>query len=125
MIRSCAIQFYYENGTLAQLFSTFNSNLSTGADIAGDRGRIRLTHRFLGPTTGMEYYPDIVDSREMISFEKAKGNGYEYEAQHVTDCLRKGLKESPVIKHSDTLLLMETLDRIRTQAKIHYPADDH
>ncbi len=121
----CAIQFYYKNGALAQLFSTFNSNLATGADIAGDQGRIRLTHRFLGPTTSMEYYPGIVDSREVIPFEKAKGNGYEYEAQHVTNCLLEGLKESPVIKHADTLLLMETLDRIRAKAKIHYPADDH
>lgn len=121
----CAIQFHYKNGTLAQLFSTFTSNLSTGADIAGDRGRIRLTNRFLGPTTSIEYYPGIVDSREIIPFEKANGNGYEYEAQHVTDCLLKDLKESPILKHSDTLLLMETLDRIRAKAGIHYPADDH
>jgi predicted dehydrogenase len=121
----CAIQFHYKNGTLAQLFSTFTSNLSTGADIAGDQGRIRLTHRFLGPTTSMEYYPGIIDSQEVLPFEKAKGNGYEYEAQHVTDSLLKGLKESPILKHTDTLLLMETLDRIRAKAGIHYPADDH
>ncbi len=55
--RQCAMQFYYRNGTLAQLFSTLSSNLSTGADIAGDHGRIRLTHRFHGPTTNLEYYP--------------------------------------------------------------------
>ncbi len=121
----CAIQFHYHNGMLAQLFSTFASNLSTGADIGGDRGRIRLTHRFHGPTTNLEYYPDIVDSCQHIEFEKALGTGYEYEAQHVTDCLLKGLKESPVMKHADTLLLMETLNRIRAKAGIYYPADDH
>lgn len=121
----CAMQFSYKNGAFAQLFCTFNSNLSTGADIAGDKGRIRMTHRFLGPTTELEYYPDVVDSRQSISLEKAKGFGYEYEAQHVTDCLLNNLKESPIVKHADTLLLMETLDRIRAEAKIHYPADDH
>jgi predicted dehydrogenase len=121
----CAMQFYYRNGALAQLFSTLTSNLSTGADIAGDHGRIRLTHRFHGPTTNLEYYPDIVDSCQNISFEKASGNGYEYEAQHVTDCLLNGLTESPVLKHTDTLLLMETVDRIRAKAGLHYPADDH
>ncbi|MBI1768592.1 MAG: Gfo/Idh/MocA family oxidoreductase [Bacteroidetes bacterium] len=121
----CAIQFSYGSGAFAQLFCSFNSNLSTGADIAGDKGRIRLTQRFLGPTTEIEYYPGIVDSRELIPFERAKGNGYEYEAQHVTDCLLNNLKESPIVKHADTLLLMETLDRVRTEAKIHYPADDH
>lgn len=121
----CAIQFNYRNGTLAQLFSTFTSNLSTGADISGDQGRIRLTHRFHGPTTNLEYYPTTVDTAQKVEFEKTLGTGYEYEAQHVTDCLLQGLKESPVMKHADTLLLMETLDRIRAKAGIHYPADDH
>jgi len=121
----CAIQFHYGDGTLAQLFCTFNSNLSTGADIGGDQGRIRLTHRFHGPTTNLEYYPTTVDSCQRIEFEKALGTGYEYEAQHVTDCLLRDLTESPVMKHADTLLLMETLDRIREKAGIHYPADDH
>ncbi|MBS1559711.1 MAG: Gfo/Idh/MocA family oxidoreductase [Bacteroidetes bacterium] len=121
----CAIQFFYKNGALAQLFSSFLSNLSTGADIGGDKGRIRLTHRFHGPTTHLEYYPGIVDTCESIPFEATKGFGYEYEAQHVTDCLLQNLTESPVITHADSILLMETLDRIRVQANIHYPADDH
>ncbi len=121
----CAMQFNYHNRAIAQLFSTFTSHLSTGADLGGDKGRIRLTHRFHGPTTHLEYYPGIVDTREVIPFEAAKGNGYEYEAQHVTDCLINGLTESPMMKHSDSLLLMETLDRIRTKAGIHYPADNH
>ncbi len=121
----CAMQFSYRGGAFAQLFCTFNSNLATSADIAGDKGRIRMTHRFLGPTTILEYYPDVVDSRQTIPFEKAMGFGYEYEGQHVTDCLLNNLKESPIVKHADTLLLMETLDRVRDEAKIRYPADDH
>ncbi len=121
----CAIQFRYHNGAVAQLFSTFTSNLSTAADIGGDQGRIRLTHRFHGPTTNLEYYPGTVDTCEPLPFEKAMGTGYEYEAQHVTDCLLKGETESPIMKFADTLLLMETLDRIREKAGLRYPADDH
>jgi predicted dehydrogenase len=96
------------------------SNFNT---IAGDRGRIRFTHRFHGPTTQVEFYPNTVDSLEVLPFERAKGNGYEYEAQHVTDCLQKGLTESPVRKLDDTLMLMEILDTIRKKAGIKYPAD--
>jgi predicted dehydrogenase len=118
-----AVQFKYNNGTLAQLFSSFTSNMATGADINGDAGRIRLTHRFHGPTTQVEYYAGAVDTKETIDIETVKGNGYEYEAQHVTDCLLAGLKESPIMKFSDTLLLMETLDRIRAKAAIVYPHD--
>jgi predicted dehydrogenase len=119
----CSIQFQYNNGAIAHLFSTFASDLATGADIAGDRGRIRLTHRFHGPTTQLEFYPTSVDSQEVLPFEKAKGNGYEYEAQHVTDCLQKGLVESPIRKLDDTLVLMEILDTIRKKAGIKYAAD--
>ena len=120
----CSIQFRYDNGAMANLFSSFASNLATGADIAGDSGRLRKTHRFHGPTTQLEYYPGIVDSREQIDFEKVKGNGYEYEAQHVTDCLQNGLSESPLRTLDDTLLLMEVLDQIRLKAGIHYPIND-
>lgn len=119
----CAIRFQYKNGAIAQLFCTFASNLATGADIAGDQGRIRLTHRFHGPTTQLEYYPGIVDTREAIDFEKAKGNGYEYEALHVNECLNSNLTESPVLTHNLTLLLMQTLDEIRAKAGIKYSTD--
>ncbi|MFN8888073.1 MAG: Gfo/Idh/MocA family protein [Cyclobacteriaceae bacterium] len=120
----CAVQFRYHSGATAQLFSSFQSHLATGADIVGDHGRLRLTHRFHGPTTQLEFYPSTVDTREVIPFELAKGFGYEYEAQHVTDCLLNNLKESSVRKLEDTLLLMETLDRIRKKMGLHYPADD-
>ena len=119
----CSIQFKYNNGAIANLFSSFATNLATGADIAGDQGRLRLTHRFHGPTTKLEFYPGVVDSKQTIAFEKAKGNGYEYEAQHVTDCLKKGLTESPLRTHIDTLILTQTLDQIRSIVGIRYQAD--
>ncbi|MFN7235075.1 MAG: hypothetical protein ACK5U1_11490, partial [Cyclobacteriaceae bacterium] len=60
---------------------------------------------------------------QLIETERAKGNGYEYEARHVTKCLQQGLTESPVRPLRDTLLLMETLDAIRKQMGLVYPAD--
>lgn len=118
----CAIWFQYKSA-IAQLFCSFASNLATGADIGGDKGRIRLTHRFHGPTSNLEYYPGIVDTRESIDFEKAKGHGYEYEIQHVNECLQQGLMESPILTHERTLLLMQTLDIIRAKAGIKYGVD--
>jgi predicted dehydrogenase len=119
----CAMRFHYRTGAIAHLFSSFTTNLASGADIAGDSGRLRLTHRFHGPTARLEFYPDVVDSRQVIETAAAKGFGYEYEIQHVTDCLLKGLTESPVRPHGDTLLLMETLDRIRAIIGLSYPED--
>lgn len=119
----CAITFRYKNGKMAQLFSTFSSNLATEADINGNQGRIRLTSRFYEPSTQIEYYPARVDSKTIIPFEKPAGWGYHYEIRHVHECIRQGLNESPVMTHADSIMLMETLDAIRKKAGIIYPAD--
>jgi len=120
----CAVTFRYNNGAMAQLFSTFASNLATEADIGGTQGRIRLTTRFYEPSSTFELYTGRADSKEIIAIPKEPGFGYQYEARHVNDCLRNGLTESPVMTFADTLLLMETLDTIRKIAGIRYPADD-
>ena len=119
----CSITFKYKGGEMAHLFSSFHSELANEADICGNLGRIRLGTRFFAPDTTIEYYSDKPDSREIIPFDKEPGYGYQYEARHVQDCLSRGLTESPVMTLEDTLLQMETLDRIREAAGIVYPHD--
>jgi predicted dehydrogenase len=119
----CAILFKYADGAMAQLFSSFSTNLATEADINGDKARIRLTTRFYEPGTTIEFYPGKVDSRQVIAYHREPGFGYQFEARHVSDCLRMGLTESPVMSFQDSLLLMETLDRIREVAGIKYDVD--
>ncbi len=109
----CAILFKYDNGAYAQLFSSFCTQLPTEAFINGTKGRIKINHRFYTPDAIPEFYPGFMDSRQVIPVSPTKGWGYHYEAAHVNDCLRKGMTESPVMSHADTLLLMETLDTIR------------
>jgi predicted dehydrogenase len=118
-----AVNFEYAGGQLAQLFSSFSTNLPTEAEISGDQGRIRLTSRFYEPGTTIEYYPGKVDSRQIIPFHKEAGSGYQFQARHVVECLRMGLTESPVMRHEDSLLLMETMDRIRSVIGLRYAAD--
>ena len=120
----CAILFKYKNGAMAQLFSTFASNLATEADIAGTEGRIRLTSRFYEPSSTVDYYADRADNKELIPVYKETGFGYQYEARHVNACLKKGMTESNVVTFTDTLQLMETLDKIRGIAGIRYSTDD-
>ncbi|HLK30852.1 MAG TPA: Gfo/Idh/MocA family oxidoreductase [Puia sp.] len=120
----CAATFRYSDGRIAQLFSTFSSNLATEADINGRKGRLRLTPRFYNPTTAtIEFYPGKIDSKQIIPHHSEPGFGYQYQAKHVCDCLRQGITESPVMTHADTLLIMETMDRIRSIAGIHYEVD--
>lgn len=120
----CAVTFKYNNGAIAQLFSSFATNLATEADISGTNGRLKLTTRFYEPSANIEYYPGRIDSRQIIEVQKEAGFGYQYEARHVCECLRNGITESPVMTHANTIELMETLDAIRKIAGIHYKEDE-
>jgi predicted dehydrogenase len=121
--QQCAALFKYKNGAMAQLFSSLSSNLGTEADIGGTKSRLRLTSRYYAPSANIELYTGREDSKQVIPVQKESGSGYQYEARHVGECLRKGLIESPVMTHADSLLIMETMDRIRSVAGIHYTAD--
>jgi len=121
--QQCAILFGYPDGVMAQLFCSFYTDLANEADICGDNGRIRMGTRFFAPDTTLEYYTGKPDTKEIIPFDRESGYGYQYQARHVQDCLHKGLLQSPVMSFEDTLLQMETLDRIRKAAGIVYPHD--
>jgi predicted dehydrogenase len=120
----CAMLFKYKNGAMAQLFSSLTSNLGTEADIGGTKSRVRLTSRFYAPSATIEIFTGREETKKIIPVHKEGGSGYQYEARHVGECLRNGLIESPVMSHADSILLMETLDRIRAAAGIHYAADN-
>ena len=120
----CAVLFKYNNGAMAQLFTSFTTNLSTEVEINGTAGRIRLTSRFYEPSSQIEIRKLVADEPKIIKIKKEKGVGYRHEAKHVTECLQQGLTESPVMTHADTLLLMEVVDEIRRKAGIKYAADE-
>jgi predicted dehydrogenase len=120
----CAVLFRYHNGAMAQLFSSFFTDLPIEADICGTQGRIKLTSRFFDARAQIEWYTGRMDTRQLIEVPQEPGNGYQYQARHVNECLQQGLTESPVMRFEDTLTLMEMLDKIRQVAGIRYPADE-
>lgn len=118
-----AVLFKYNDGAMAQLFSSFLTHLPIQAEINGTEGCITLTSRFYEPSATIQLSKQIPYEREIVAVEKEGGFGYQYEARHVNECLKQGLTESMVMTHADTLLLMEILDAIRIKAGIKYPAD--
>ena len=116
------INMKFSNGALAVLSSTFASDTPTEALIAGTEGRIHMRNRFHNPVGHIEYVKGK-DELHQIEVRREEGFGYQFEARHVGDCLRKGLIQSPVFSLSDSQLLIETLDQIRKSAGIKYAAD--
>ena len=118
----CAMTMKFAGGALAVLSSTFAVETPVEAVIAGTEGRIVMRDRFHNASGTV----DLVTGRdrvERIEVHREAGFGYQYETRHVNECLRKGLTESPVMTHADTLMLMETLDRIRKTCDVRYSVD--
>jgi hypothetical protein len=91
--------------------------------VGGTKGFLKLTSRFYEPSSTLELRHAIFDKGKIIAIKKEKGIGYHHEATHVTECLQKGLTESPVMTHEDTLQIMEILDKIRKITGLRYEAD--
>jgi len=120
--RQCSVTFTYENGAMASLFSTLSADTPVEAVIAGTNGRIEWRNRFHN-ATGKLYLVVDKDEPKEIEVYRESGYGYQFEARHVTSCLQKGLIESPTMTLTDSIDLMDTLDRIRREAGIRYSVD--
>jgi predicted dehydrogenase len=117
---SLAMNFRHSNGAISVLSSTFLARTNTVADIYGTLGSISMKSRWFALTSlilRMEGMPD-----EEIMFEFT-GNGMNYEAAEVMECLDSGLFESPKMSLDFSLMLMELMDKIRAKAGVSYPSD--
>lgn len=119
----CVMTMKFAGGALAVLSSTFAAETPVEAMIAGTSGRIVMRNRFHNATGTVELVTGRDDVRQ-IDVPRESGFGYQFETRHVNECLRRGLTESPVMKHADTLMLMETLDRIRKVCDVRYGVDE-
>jgi predicted dehydrogenase len=118
----CAMTMKFAGGALAVLSSTFAVDTPVEAVIAGTAGRIVMRNRFHNALATIELVLGKEEPR-IIEVHREEGFGYQFEARHVSECLRKGLTESPVMTHADTLMLMETLDRVRKTCEVRYDVD--
>jgi predicted dehydrogenase len=118
----CAMTMKFANGALAVLSSTFAVETPVEAMIAGTEGRIVMRNRFHNAMGTIEL---VIGRQEPLAIDvhREDGFGYQFEARHVNECLRKGMTESPVMTHADTLMLMETLDRVRATCGVRYGVD--
>jgi predicted dehydrogenase len=117
---TCQAILHYRDGRSAMISSTLACQTSISAEIAGTAGSIQLptpwykNDRLTLLRPGKEAQPFSVEP--MV-------NGFEYQIREVTACLDKGLLESPLHSHADSLLLSRTMDTIRGQVGVKYPGE--
>jgi len=109
----------YSGPRLAYASTAIRTKMVNDAWIYGDSGKI--------------YIPDFVqalgaellqDSKKKTRFDQEDAsNGFNFEAAEVMDCIRKGQIESSVMPLDESLVVMETIDAIRSQCNFWYPSE--
>ena len=108
----------HEGGELSVLASALRTQTSMSAWVYGTDGRIHLPKQFWRAKEMVLYRNEM--EPESINLHYA-GNGYQFEAQEVVDCLRDGKTESEIMPLRDSESLMGTMDTIRRQWGLTYP----
>jgi len=110
----------YSGGGLALLHSAVRTRTFSDAHIMGDQGMIRLH----GPFWRSQKVSLLKPGRDELMVDcPITGNGYNYEAAAVMDCLRSGNLEHPLMPLSKTIEIMEIMDEIRDQWGLYYPME--
>ncbi|MFZ0280272.1 MAG: Gfo/Idh/MocA family oxidoreductase [Bacteroidales bacterium] len=110
----------YKDGQMATIYSSFITNTGIGCDIICEKGTLTVSRgrdmnqRVICSVNGRE--------PETLVFSPP-ALGYHWEAEEVMKCLNEGKTESLVVPLSFSRDLINTLDRIRSEAGIVFPQD--
>jgi len=108
-----SVLFNHRNKEISMLTSSFQMILDNEARVYGEGGYLKLHSMFHIPT---RLTLRTNDGRESEIPLDHTGNGYNYQAAEVMDCIDKGLIESPLLPHSFSLDLIQVLDEISKKA---------
>jgi predicted dehydrogenase len=111
--------FGYGGGQQAILTTTLETATENNASINGTEARLEIDGTFYRPTTYRVVARDETIIEQYNEFHE--GHGLYHQAAEVGRCLREGLTESPSLPLSETLSIMQTMDKIRAQIGLVYP----
>jgi len=107
--------FRYDSGALARMSSATRTQSPQHATISGTEGSIEVP--------GFWHAQEVIVNGESEQHPHL-GNGYSHEAVAVAEALAEGATECAEIPLDETLELARTLDEIRAQWGLRYPADE-
>lgn len=114
-----SLLFEYEGGRTAALNGAVQLDMVSDAYIYGTKGHIHIPNFLFGKSAFLH-----VKNEEPVVYQcDRQAEGYAYEAEEAMNCLREGKLESEIMSLEETLAIMTTLDTIRKQWGLSYPAD--
>jgi len=110
----------YGEHKLAVAASANRTAMANDVWIYGSQGKIHIPYFVWGRSAKL-----LIDGKDEYFYQpEFISNGYNYEAQEVMNCIREGKIESPVMSWNESLILMETMDTVRSQWNFRYPCEE-
>lgn len=110
----------YSGGRLASVACAIRTTTPQEAWVLGTEGRIHLPGPFWCGTEAVLHRDGKTPETAHCPFE---GNGYNWEAAAVGECLRAGRREHALMPLEESIAIMETMDGLREQWGVRYAAD--
>ncbi len=113
--------FEYKNGAQATLTTCMSSAGPVNAVVIGTKGRIEVAKSFYEQSsfTVFDHTGTVIQK-----YNKAiEGNGRQFQAMHLEECVAQGLIESPVMSITESVEIMHVLDAVRAQIGLKYPTE--
>ena len=110
----------YDQGQVSTLLTSIRVDSPVEAILMGTEGQIRIHPWWIRPSRLTLSLADQDTTTIEMPFE---GNGYQFEAAEVMDCLRVNKLESDLMPLDETLSIMQTMDAVRAQWGLTYPVE--
>jgi predicted dehydrogenase len=114
-----AILLEHDRGRLALIATAVRTDTPSHVIVMGTRGRLRVHPPIYCPTQ----LTLTLNGKDELIDAPLEGNGYNYQANEVMDCLRAGKLESELMPLDETLSIMKTMDQIRAPWGLKYPTE--
>ena len=115
-----AMLFGYNNGQLAVLSCAVRTETPQQAFIMGTKGTISIYPHFWRATSATI---SVEGKKDRVFKVPLDGYGLDHQAREVMRCLRAGKLESEVMPLDESIQIMKTMDKIRTQFQLKYPME--
>lgn len=109
----CGVMLQYPNGSIAQLFSSFQQKTNQEALIYGEKGFFHLKSFWNGTTVALSN--EEGEKSWTFPFEV---NGFEYEIEEVVKCINNKQIESNIIPHKLSVEIAGIMDEILERIKV-------
>ncbi|MCX7520934.1 Gfo/Idh/MocA family oxidoreductase [Microbacterium sp. STN6] len=113
--------FRYADGAIASTYSASNTKGPNTASILGTNGRIDIDAVWYSPTTFRVYNGsgDVIEAWENTVPER----GMQFQADEAERLIHDGAIASSILSPAESVSIMQTLDEVRRQIGVVYPAE--